>query len=112
MKAARELLGLSESAYSQYEKGVRRGSGEPVELPRWVGLACSAIAAGLEPFDKAPRLLVARQDQDHLLDLLAAGSTLAGTIGDQLADARAAAAGLGGIHPPPRTRRGRPPGAA
>jgi DNA-binding transcriptional regulator YdaS (Cro superfamily) len=52
-KDAAAMLGISVSTLGQYERGVvRRAGGDAVEIPRAVALACSAIAAGLPPYDE------------------------------------------------------------
>lgn len=49
---AAEALGISPSAYSQYEKGVRRGTRREVDAPRYIRLALTAIAFRLPPYDE------------------------------------------------------------
>lgn len=46
---AAEALGLSKSAIEQYELGRRKGSSDPVTIPRTVALACRALFHNLEP---------------------------------------------------------------
>jgi hypothetical protein len=45
-------LGISPSALAQYEQGFRRGSHEPLEVPRAIGLACSALIFGLPHYEE------------------------------------------------------------
>jgi transcriptional regulator with XRE-family HTH domain len=41
--AAAEALGLSKGSVENYERGTRREDSRPVEIPRTVALACSAL---------------------------------------------------------------------
>ena len=50
-RAAAEALGISASSVILYEAGKRRDDNEtPVEIPKVVALACSAIAFNLPPY--------------------------------------------------------------
>jgi len=49
-KEAAEALGVSYGTVFNYETGKRREDGQPVEIPRTVALACSALFHGLEPW--------------------------------------------------------------
>ena len=55
-KDAASLLGLNKRMIQYYEKGVR--DGKPVEIPRYVRLACFALGQNVADFDgdKATRL--------------------------------------------------------
>lgn len=48
-KDAADLLGLKKRVIQYYEKGHREG--RPVKIPKYVRLACYAIAAGIRDFD-------------------------------------------------------------
>lgn len=54
-KQAGEALGLSKSAIELYEKGARRDTGTPVEIPLAVAYACSAIYHKMEPWGAADK---------------------------------------------------------
>jgi transcriptional regulator with XRE-family HTH domain len=45
--AAAEALGMSESQVSKYEAGMKRGTDRVAPMPKYVALACAAIALGL-----------------------------------------------------------------
>lgn len=45
---AAEALGISRGSVELYERGARREDNRPVEIPRTVALACSALSAGLD----------------------------------------------------------------
>lgn len=47
-------LGLSRSCVQQYLRGARKGSQAPVEIPKSVRLACSAIAMGVIDYSGPP----------------------------------------------------------
>lgn len=47
--AAAKELGLSVDTLTNYEAGVRRDTGKPVLIPRYIALACAALKAGLKP---------------------------------------------------------------
>lgn len=47
---AAQALGLSRSTVQNYGAGVRRGDGEPVEIPLHIALACAALYHRLEPW--------------------------------------------------------------
>ncbi|WP_062236933.1 helix-turn-helix domain-containing protein [Aureimonas sp. N4] len=49
-KAAEEL-GISKPTVENYERGQRREDGRPVEIPRSIALACSAVYHRLDPWD-------------------------------------------------------------
>jgi len=51
-RQAAEVLGLYRNTIVNYERGVRLENGMQVKIPRTVALACSAVEAGLEPWDK------------------------------------------------------------
>lgn len=48
---AADLLGISASSVANYERGSRREDNRPVEIPKTVALACSAIFFDLLPWD-------------------------------------------------------------
>ena len=50
VRAAAELLGVAPSTVQDWRTGVSRRTGQPIELPRMLGLACAALAAGLKPW--------------------------------------------------------------
>lgn len=52
-KEAAEALGLKRRVVQYYEKGER--DGEKVQIPKYIRLACSAIAAGVTDYDGPPR---------------------------------------------------------
>ena len=52
---AARALGISYSAYCQYELDLRRGIGTAVVIPNPVALACAAVLAGLRPYGKPIR---------------------------------------------------------
>jgi transcriptional regulator with XRE-family HTH domain len=41
---AAEALGVSTSLVENYERGIRRGTSQPVEIPRYIELACKALS--------------------------------------------------------------------
>ena len=45
-----ERLGISYSAFCQYELEKRRGLDRPMVIPNVVALACAAVLAGLRPY--------------------------------------------------------------
>lgn len=45
---AAAALGVSVSTLVNYEAGVRRDTGDPVIVPRYIALACAAIDRGVE----------------------------------------------------------------
>lgn len=47
---ASDALGLSKPTIENYERGVRRDTGAPVEIPLSVALACAALFHRLEPW--------------------------------------------------------------
>jgi predicted transcriptional regulator len=54
-RAAAEALGISASSVILYEAGKRRDATEtPVEVPKVVALACSAVAMNLPPYGDTP----------------------------------------------------------
>ncbi len=52
-KEAAEALGLKRRVVQYYEKGER--DGEKVQIPKYIRLACSAIASGVTDYDGPPR---------------------------------------------------------
>jgi len=50
-RQAADALGLSIQALGNYERGSRYEDGREVKIPKSIALACSAIAAGLEPWE-------------------------------------------------------------
>jgi predicted transcriptional regulator len=50
-KDAAALLGLSEFTLINYEAGHRRDDGSPVVVPKYIALACAAIAEGITEYD-------------------------------------------------------------
>lgn len=50
-KEAAALLGLSEFTLINYEAGHRRDDGSPVTVPRYIALACAAIAQGITEYE-------------------------------------------------------------
>ena len=52
-KEAAEALGLKRRVVQYYEKGER--DGEKVKIPKYIRLACSAVAAGVTDYDGPPR---------------------------------------------------------
>ena len=52
-KEAAEALGLKRRVVQYYEKGER--DGEKVQIPKYIRLACSAVAAGVADYDGPPR---------------------------------------------------------
>jgi predicted transcriptional regulator len=54
-RAAADALGISASSVILYEAGRRRDANEtPVEVPKVVALACSAVAQNLPPYGDTP----------------------------------------------------------
>lgn len=49
-REAARRLGVSPATYQDWVTGTSRTTGKPVRLPPLLGLACAALAAGLEPF--------------------------------------------------------------
>jgi len=47
---AADVLGLYARTISNYERGARYEDGSAVKIPKSIALACSALAAGLEPW--------------------------------------------------------------
>lgn len=45
VRAAAELLGVAPSTVQDWRTGVSRRSGQPIELPRMLGLACAWLEA-------------------------------------------------------------------
>jgi len=45
------VLGLSKPTIENYDRGVRRGSGEAFEIPHVVALACAALWHKIEPWN-------------------------------------------------------------
>lgn len=52
-KEAAEALGLKRRVVQYYEKGER--DGDKVEVPKYIRLACSALAAGVQDYEGPPR---------------------------------------------------------
>lgn len=52
-KEAAEVLGLKRRVVQYYEKGER--DGEKVQIPKYIRLACSAVAAGVSDYDGPAR---------------------------------------------------------
>lgn len=52
-KEAAEALGLKRRVVQYYEKGER--DGDKVVIPKYIRLACSALAAGVSDYDGPPR---------------------------------------------------------
>ncbi|WPZ35206.1 helix-turn-helix transcriptional regulator [Thalassobaculum sp. OXR-137] len=52
-KEAAEALGLKRRVVQYYEKGER--DGEKVQIPKYIRLACSAVASGVADYDGPPR---------------------------------------------------------
>ena len=52
-KEAAEALGLKRRVVQYYEKGER--DGEKVQIPKYIRLACSAVAAGVADYEGPPR---------------------------------------------------------
>ena len=50
VRAAAELLGVAPSTVQDWRTGVSRRTGQPVNPPAMLGLACAAIAAGIGPW--------------------------------------------------------------
>jgi len=50
-REAAEALGISMSSVQLYERGSRREDGRPVEIPKTVALACSAVSHRLPPME-------------------------------------------------------------
>lgn len=51
---AAEALGLGKSAIEQYDTGKRRSTGEGIaEIPRYLALACAALARDIKPWGEA-----------------------------------------------------------
>ena len=50
VRATAELLGVAPSTVQDWRTGVSRSTGQPIELPRMLALACAALAAGLGPW--------------------------------------------------------------
>ncbi len=54
-REAARRLGVSQATYQDWVTGKSRTSGKPItKLPALLGLACAALAAGLEPVDSHP----------------------------------------------------------
>lgn len=49
-REAARRLGVSPATYQDWVTGTSRTSGRPIKLPPLLGLACAALAAGLEPW--------------------------------------------------------------
>ena len=49
VRATAELLGVAPSTVQDWRTGVSRSTGQPIELPRMLALACGALAAGVGP---------------------------------------------------------------
>jgi hypothetical protein len=47
---AAAALGVSYATYRDWLAGTSRTTGKPITLPPMLGLACAALAAGLEPW--------------------------------------------------------------
>lgn len=47
---AAQALGVSLAAYKDWVRGVSRNSGRPVLIDRRTGLACAALAAGIDEY--------------------------------------------------------------
>lgn len=52
-KEAAEALGLKRRVVQYYEKGER--DGEKVKIPKYIRLACSAVAAGVSDYEGPPQ---------------------------------------------------------
>ncbi len=52
-KEAAEALGLKRRVVQYYEKGER--DGEKVRIPKYIRLACCAIASGIDDYEGPPR---------------------------------------------------------
>ena len=50
---AAESLGISKSTVELYERGSRRDNGAPVEIPKHIALACTAIYHKLPPWGRS-----------------------------------------------------------
>lgn len=46
---AAEALGIAKRTYEQYEAG-RRAGGASCDIPRYIGLACAALAMGIRDY--------------------------------------------------------------
>jgi transcriptional regulator with XRE-family HTH domain len=53
-RRAAEALGVSAATIGDWARGTSRTSGNPVAVDRRTGLACAALAAGLEPWPAPP----------------------------------------------------------
>ncbi len=51
---AAQALGVSRAAYADWVAGRSRTTGKPVAPSRAVGLACAALAAGLQEWNSSP----------------------------------------------------------
>lgn len=49
-REAARRMGVSPATYQDWVTGTSRTSGRPIKLPPLLGLACAALAAGLEPW--------------------------------------------------------------
>jgi len=49
---AAKVLGLSKPTIENYDKGIRRGSGDVFQIPHVVALACAALWHRIKPWDK------------------------------------------------------------
>lgn len=54
VRAAADLLGVAPSTVQDWRTGTSRRTGQPIELPRMLALACAALAAGLGPWVVVP----------------------------------------------------------
>lgn len=57
-KEAAEALGLKRRVVQYYEKGER--DGDPVQIPKYIRLACYAVAQGIAEYDGPTRNLTPR----------------------------------------------------
>lgn len=56
--AAAEVLGMSKAAIENYDRGVRRDTGEPVVIPHSVALACAAVYHRIEAWSDGDRRVI------------------------------------------------------
>jgi hypothetical protein len=49
-REAATLLGCSRNAFNRWLNGAKNKSGEPLQIPKYIALACTALAKGLRPW--------------------------------------------------------------
>jgi len=64
VREAAEALGVSRSTVEVYELGHRKDDGRPVVISRHIGLACAALAYGLDEWRPLPPTEETK-DSDH-----------------------------------------------